>query len=117
MVSPLIEVKRPRRLDQEQIGFARSDALVGLAPNGTAHLLENDRLKVAYTALAPGESVRSGPHLGRAVCVIDGGVLAVGESGAQSELDSPTQSGYWREGTVRRFTNVGTTVYRESVWS
>ncbi|MEO8694643.1 MAG: hypothetical protein ABI658_14055 [Acidimicrobiales bacterium] len=113
MISPLIEVKRPRRNDQEHIGFARSDGLVGFTPNGTAHLLENDRLKVAYTALAPGACVSSGTHRGSAVCVIEGGNLAIGESSAQSELDSPSESAYWRDPSVRRFTNVGTTVYRE----
>ena len=113
MVSPLIEVKRPRRGDQEHIGFARSDALVGLAPNGTAHLLENDRLRVSYTTLAPGESASSGVHRGSAVCVIDGGLLAIDGHGSRHEVESSSQSAYWRDSVERQFSNVGTTVYRE----
>jgi quercetin dioxygenase-like cupin family protein len=113
MVSPLIEVKRPRRGDQEHIGFARSDGLVGLAPHGTAHLLENDRLRVSYTTLAPGESVSSGVHRGSAVCVIDGGLLAIDAPGSRHEAESSSQSAYWRDSGERQFSNVGTTVYRE----
>jgi hypothetical protein len=113
MVSPLIEVKRPRRTDQEHIGFARTDALVGLSPNGTAHLLENDRLRVWYTALAPGESTNPSPPRASAVCVIDGGLLAVDERGARRDVELLSQSGHWRDSGERQFSNVGSTVYRE----
>ena len=113
MVSPLIEVKRPRRGDQGQVGFARSDALVGLAPKGTAHLLENDRLKVSYTTLEPGESASSSAHRGSAICVIDGGLLAIDGHGSRHEVESSSQSADWRDSVERQFSNVGTTVYRE----
>lgn len=113
MVSPLIEVKRSRRGDQEHLGFARSDALVGLRPNGTAHLLENDRLRVSYTTLAPGESASSGVQRGSAVCVIDGGLLAIDAQGSRHEVESSSQSAYWRDSVERQFSNVGTTMYRE----
>ncbi|HUP73257.1 MAG TPA: hypothetical protein VM282_09425 [Acidimicrobiales bacterium] len=113
MVSPLIEVKRPRRTDQEHIGFARSDALVGLDPNGTAHLLENDRLRVSYTTLAPGDRTTSDTHRGSAVCVIDGAILRVEETGARHEVEMSSQSAHWRDGTERQLSNTGTTVYRE----
>jgi quercetin dioxygenase-like cupin family protein len=113
MVSPLIEVKRPRRPDQDHIGFARSDALVGLAPNGTAHLLENDRLRVSYTTLAPGAGTGSDAHRGSAVCVIDGASLVIDSDGSRREEEHRSQSAYWRDGAVRRLSNIGTTVYRE----
>ncbi len=113
MVSPLIEVKRPRRTDQEHIGFARSDALVGLAPNGTAYLLENDRLRVSYTTLAPGDSTGADAHRDSAVCVIDGSILGVEESSARHEVEISSESAFWRDGAERRLSNVGTTVYRE----
>ena len=113
MVSPLIEVKRPRRPDQEHIGFARSDALVGLAPRGTAQLLENDRLRVSYTTVGPGESAGPGMHRAGAVCVIDGGLLAVEEHGMRNEVELRSQSGHWRDDGERHYSNVGATVYRE----
>ena len=113
MISPLIEVKRPRRADQEHIGFARSDALVGLTPNGTAHLLENDRLRVWYTALAPGASGRSVLQHASAVCVIEGGLLEVESNGRRSMVELNSQSALWRDSGERQFSNVGATVYRE----
>ena len=115
MVSPLIEVKRPRRTDQEHIGFARSDALVGLVPNGTARLLENDRVRVWYTVLAPGQSTISDTHThtDSAVCVIDGATLRVEETGVRREVEISSQSAYWRDGAERQLSNTGTTVYRE----
>jgi hypothetical protein len=113
MVSPLIEVKRPRRADQEHIGFARSDGLVGLAPHGTAHLLENDRLRVSYTTLFPAETVSSGVHRASAVCVIDGALLAIDASGSRSEIESHRHSAYWRDSEQHQLSNIGTTVYRE----
>ena len=113
MVSPLIEVKRPRRADQEHIGFARTDALVGLSPRGTAHLIENDRLRVSYTTLAPGECSNLGPAQASAVCVIDGGLLAVDNNEGRDEVEFLGHSGHWRDAGVRQFTNAGTTTYRE----
>jgi hypothetical protein len=113
MVSPLIEVKRPRRTDQEHLGFARSDALVGLVPNVTARLLENDRVRVSYTTLAPGQSTVSDTHTDSAVCVIDGATLRVDEAGAQCDVEMSSQSAHWRDGAEHQLSNTGTTVYRE----
>jgi hypothetical protein len=113
MRSPLIEVKRPRRPDQEHIGFARTDALVGLAPNGIAHLLENDRLRVWYTMLGPGTSAQSVMQHESAVCVIDGGRLAVDHDGSRREVELPSEGAQWRSAGQRQFTNVGPSVYRE----
>ena len=86
MIAPLIEVKRPRRPDQEGVGFARTDALVGLpARPGCVHLLENDRLRVWQTTLAPGACDELRPHADTAVYVIDGARLRIHEeSGARS---------------------------------
>jgi hypothetical protein len=113
MVSPLIEIKRPRRVDQEHIGFARTDALVGLSPHGSAHLLENDRLRVWYTTLAPRESSNLAAQQASAVCVIDGGVLGVDDRGGRREFELPSQSGHWRDGTEHQISNIGSTLYRE----
>jgi len=113
MISPLIEVKRARRPDQEHIGFARSDALVGLTPHGTAHLLENDRLRVTYTELAPGESTTAGGSAGSAVCVIDGALLATDDNGSRREVEWASQSARWRDDAPCQLSNIGTTVYRD----
>ena len=116
----LIEIKRPRRPDQEGVGFARSDALVGMpARSGSVMLLENDRLRVFETALGPGESSAPRKRLEAAIYVIDGGDLRIQEqdsSGAESvrETKRPSLSGDWLEAaTGYVLENVGATPYRE----
>jgi len=53
----LIEIKRPRASNQEQAGYARSDALAGMeVRSGCVHLLENDRVRVYEITLDPGQS-------------------------------------------------------------
>lgn len=77
----LIELKRPRRPDQADVGFARCDALVGLPPRpGTTMLLENDRVRVFETWLAPGERTEPRRRLESAVYVIDGGRVRLHET-------------------------------------
>jgi len=119
MIAPLIEVKRPRRPDQEGIGYARTDALVGLPPRpGCIHLLENDRLRVWQTALAPGASDGPRQRLDTAVYVIDGSRLRILEEGPAGtrtrEEERASASGLWLPGGVRRqLTNLGSAPYRE----
>ena len=117
----LIEVKRPRRADQEGVGFTRTDALVGVAPRpGSTLLLENDRVRVYETALAPGE--RDTPRV-RGDCasyVIDGGrvrTVVVGDDGTEqvvAEEDRASVSPCWACSAARSYLeNTGTTPYRE----
>ena len=108
----LIEVKRPRRPDQEGVGFTRTDALVGLPPRpGSVLLLENDRLRVYETALAPGASDEPRVRADTACYVIDGGRVRL------DTLDErPGVSGYWIGSEQREplaLVNVGDTPYRE----
>ena len=112
----LIEILRPRGPAQQAVGFARSDALVGLPPrSGCTLLLENDRVRVFETALAPGERTEVRKRLSSAVYVIDGsrvhlhavdGEDADDERGSVSARWLPPAEGYVLE-------NVGTTPYRE----
>lgn len=111
-VAALLEVKRPRRDDQERVGYARSDALVGLPPRaGTVLLLENDRVRVHETVLAPGDTDAARPQLDSAVYVVDGSTLRLDDSGTEQVLAD--HSGHWRPAGRRSLTNVGTAPYRE----
>jgi hypothetical protein len=119
-VAPLIEVKRPRRPDQQTVGFMRSDALVGLPiPSGTVHLVENDRVRVFQTTLEPGESADMRPTLDAAIYVIEGSRIAtdeVDDDGAQRtvEEDRLSTTGLWSTGGPRRRQrNAGPSRYRE----
>jgi hypothetical protein len=119
-VAPLIEVKRPRRPDQQAVGFMRSDALVGLPiPSGTVHLVENDRVRVFQTTLDPGQSADMRPTLDAAIYVIEGSRVAtqeVDEDGGQRtvEKDRLTTTGLWSPGGPRRrLRNRGPSRYRE----
>jgi hypothetical protein len=120
MIAPLIEIKRPRRDDQEGVGYARTDALVGTTPPpGCVHLLENDRVRVYETTLAPGAADELRPHLDTAVYVIDGAPLRIVEEDAAGAVvarneDRPPTSAYWMPaGGRRQLVNAGTTTYRE----
>ena len=119
MIAPLIEIKRPRRADQHALGYARTDALVGLPPRpGCVHLLENDRLRVWQTTLAPGASDELRPRIDTAVYVIDGGRVRIVDEGAGGlatrEEDRTSTSGLWLPGGARRqVTNLGSATYRE----
>jgi hypothetical protein len=117
----LIEVKRPRRADQEGVGFSRTDALVGLPPRpGSTLLLENDRLRVYETVLDPGEADAPRARGDCAAFVIDGGrvrTVAVGDAAEErlvAEEERPSVSGYWMSGDdTTRLVNVGDVAYRE----
>ena len=116
----LIEVKRPRRADQEGVGFSRTDALVGLPPrSGSTLLLENDRLRVYETALEAGHADQPRARGDCATFVIDGGrvrTVADGEPGDQvvAEEERPTVSAWWSStDDTTRLVNVGDVNYRE----
>jgi hypothetical protein len=116
----LVEIKHPRIAGQEQVGYARSDALAGMEPRpGCVHLLENDRVRVYETTLDPGQSDQMREQLDAGIYVIDGGRLRIveeDESGKRSsvEQEHASVSGYFLPGGVRRqITNIGTTRYRQ----
>ena len=117
----LIEVKRPRRADQEGVGFSRTDALVGLPPRpGSTLLLENDRLRVYETALEPGQADEPRPRGECATFVIDGGrvqsLVVGGDAGDQLLADEERAcvSAYWTSSDdTTRLVNVGDVAYRE----
>jgi hypothetical protein len=108
----LIEVKRPRRPDQDGVGFSRTDSLVGLPPRpGSTLLLENDRLRVYETALAPGASDEARVRAETAIYVVDGGRVRL-----DAVEERPSISGYWISADSAEPTslvNVGDTPYRE----
>lgn len=92
-LAALIEVKRERRPDQANVGFSRSDALVGRpAQPGATMLLENDRLRVFETALAPGERTASRDRLDTAIYVIDGGRVRIHEASDTSDDSNASES-------------------------
>ncbi|HEY2106822.1 MAG TPA: hypothetical protein VGH29_13590 [Candidatus Binataceae bacterium] len=119
-LAALVEIKRPRTQSQEQVGYARSDALVGMeARPGSVHLLENDRVRVHETALEPGQSDAAREYLDSGVYVIDGGRIRIVEEDEKGERRSVEQehagvSGYFLSGRVRRqIINIGPTRYRQ----
>jgi hypothetical protein len=111
-IAPLVEVLRPRRADQRDVGFARSDALVGAEPRaGRVHLLETDRVRVFLTTVPAGAVTDLSSQADGAVYVIDGGTPAADGAGAAVHAD---HTAHWRaagEGADLR--NCGTTTYRE----
>lgn len=117
----LIEVKRSRREDQEGVGFSRSDALVGSPPRpGSTLLLENDRVRVFETFLAPGACSDARRRLDAAIYVIDGSTVRVTQEGEGVEAGNAFQcerasiSGHWLPAaTSYRVENVGSEPYRE----
>jgi hypothetical protein len=117
----LVEVKRPRRADQEGVGFSRTDALVGLPPRpGSTLLLENDRLRVYETALDAGDADQPRVRGDHAGFVIDGGrvrtVVVEGETGERVVEERQSVSAYWASShDTTRLENVGEVAYRELV--
>ncbi|GEM_PF-504931 len=115
----LIEIKRPRRPNQEQVGYARSDAMAGMEVRpGCVHLLENDRARVYETTLDPGQSDEMREQLDCGIYVIEGGKIRIAEEDEDGnrrtvEQEHPGVSGYFLAGGARRrITNIGNTRYR-----
>jgi len=115
----LVEIKRPRRADQH-IDFAKSNALADRDPlPGVVHLLENSRVRIVETMLAPGESTGISEQANdAAVFVLSGAKVKVVEEdrkGKRSfEEDRPDKSTRWLVGGVgREIVNLGSAAYRE----
>lgn len=116
----LIEVKRPRRPDQERVDFATSNALAGRDPlPGVVHLLENSRVRIIETLLAPGQSTGMGRQADdAAVFVLSGSKVKVVEQDDQGsrsfEDDRADHAALWQRGGVsREVINVGAAPYQE----
>src|SRR5215469_3764414 len=115
----LIEVKRPRRPDQEHVDFATSNALAGRDPlPGVVHLLENSRVRIVETLLAPGQStgVSIQPD-DAAVYVLSGSKVKVVEQEGQArrsfeEARADNSAGWTRGGISRELVNLGDRTYR-----
>lgn len=116
----LVEIKRLRRADQERVDFATSNTLAGRDPlPGVVHLLENSRVRIVETMLAPGTSsgmVRQPDDA--AVFVLNGATVKVVEQDANGsrsfEESRPDRSARWLAGGVgRELHNRGSVPYRE----
>lgn len=116
----LVEIKRPRRADQERVDFAVSNALAGRQPlPGVVHLLENSRVRIIETMLGPGESTGMARQDQDAAVFVLGGervkVIEQDDKGRRSfDEERPPNSTRWLNGGVgREIANVGRTPYRE----
>jgi beta-alanine degradation protein BauB len=117
----LIEVKRPRRPDQERVDFATSNALAGRDPlPGVVHLLENSRVRIVETWLTPGESTGMARQSDdAAIFVLSGTKVKVVEQddrGRRSFEDSRADNAaLWQPGggVSREVVNIGNRPYRE----
>ena len=116
----LVEIKRPRRPDQAQVDFATSNALAGREPlPGVVHLLENSRVRIVETLLAPGQSTgMSNQTDDAAVFVLSGSKVKLVEHNGQEkrsvEESRPDASAAWQAGGVsREVINIGAHPYRE----
>jgi beta-alanine degradation protein BauB len=116
----LVEIKRPRRPDQERVDFATSNALAGRDPlPGVVHLLENSRVRIIETLLAPGQSTgmsRQGDDA--AVFVLSGAKVKLTEQDDKGkrvvEENRADNSASWIPGGVsREVINLGARPYRE----
>jgi hypothetical protein len=117
----LIEIKRAPRPGQDRAGFTSSDALVG-APDRTASVcvMENDRMRVVETTLAPGQGLGMQPCARDAAVFVvkPGKVKVIERSGAGAErAREETRSAKdvcWQPGGVERdLVNVGSSLYRQ----
>ncbi|HTW86668.1 MAG TPA: hypothetical protein VMD75_01565 [Candidatus Binataceae bacterium] len=116
----LVELKRPPRDDQRPFSFTKCEALVGLKPvSGTTRILENDRVVISETMLAPAEEAIVASTRDAVTYILDGGRLGVTEptEGKRAQLleeDRPPHGVYWEAaGTSRKFKNLGRGNYRQ----
>ena len=117
----LFELKRPAKPGREKLGFVGCEAVAGKTPEpGTITILDNARVRVSETTLAPGgqSGVRRWSH-DTAVYVAEGGAVKIVESGANGDEHSREESLsagtvlWFAKGTHNGFLNVGTERYRQ----
>jgi hypothetical protein len=117
----LIEIKRPPRADQDRAGFTCCEALVGSDEKpGSVCVLENDRMRIVETTLAPGgERGMQRCERDAAVFVVQPGKVKVVEraAGGTERVREETRNAKdvcWQPGGVERdLVNMGPSLYRE----
>jgi hypothetical protein len=117
----LIEIERPPHPDQDRAGFTCCEALVGSSVQpGSVCVLENHRMRIVETTLAPGGgSGMQRCERNAAVSVVQPGKVKVVETGApaQSRSKEETRNAKdvcWQPGGVERdLVNVGPSLYRQ----
>ncbi len=115
----LVELKRPARAEQKSMSFAKCEALVGQRPTpGTVRILENDRVAISETMLAPEEEAIIASERDSVTYVLQGARVGVAEPAAAgdariSEEDRRDHSVHWQPaGMARKLKNLGSTNYR-----
>ena len=117
----LFELKRPAKPGREKLGFVGCEAVAGKTPEpGTITILDNARVRVSETTLAPGDKseVRRWSH-DTAVYVAEGGPVKVVEhagDGNEHSREESLSAGavlWLRKGTHRGLVNAGTQRYRQ----
>jgi|SRR5580704_13048006 quercetin dioxygenase-like cupin family protein len=118
----LFEIKRPAPAEAKSPGFTICEALVNAEPQpGVVSILENDRVRVRETTLAPGQE--TGMHYqsrDAAVYVIEGGRLRhierATETGPEQASEAAVADGavaWLTRGVYRNAINLGNSRYRQ----
>jgi mannose-6-phosphate isomerase-like protein (cupin superfamily) len=117
----LIEIKRAPRPDQDRAGFTTCNAVAGTIPQpGMVAILENDRMRILETTLAPGQGCGTQKSdRDAAVFVVDPGRVKVIERTASGEQSAREESRkekdvFWLPAGVERdIVNQGSNMYRQ----
>jgi mannose-6-phosphate isomerase-like protein (cupin superfamily) len=117
----LIEIKRPARPGQDRGAFTTCEALVGMRVQpGNVCILENDRMRIVETTLAPGQgSGMQRAERDAAVFVVDPGKVkviertAAGAERATEETRSAKEVRWEPSGVERGIFNLGPGFYRQ----
>jgi len=117
----LIEIKRSPRADQDRAGFTTCNAVAGTIPQpGTIAILENDRMRILETTLAPSQGCgMEKSERDAAVFVVDPGRVKVVERGASGDQSVREESRkekdvFWQPAGVERdIINQGPSMYRQ----
>lgn len=116
----LIEIKRPARPGQDRGAFTTCEALVGMKVQpGNVCILENDRMRVLETTLAPGQGCGlQRAERDAAVFVVDPARVRVIERKADGERANEDMRNArdvrWQPGGVERdIVNLGPGLYRQ----
>jgi quercetin dioxygenase-like cupin family protein len=117
----LFELKRPAKPGREKLGFVGCEAVAGKEPEaGTITILDNARVRVSETTLAPGgqSEVRRWSH-DTAIYVAEGGPVKLVEVGAgnvehiREEAFSTGQVLWFGRGSHRGIINTGGGRFRQ----
>jgi quercetin dioxygenase-like cupin family protein len=117
----LFELKLPARPGREKLGFVGCEAVAGKEPEpGTITILDNDRVRVSETTLAPGgeSPARRWSH-DTVMYVAEGGPVKVvertenSEERARAELAASGSVVWYPKGSVRGIVNTGLERFRQ----